>query len=146
MLRRLRPSAADTIILSHSCPSVLKKLTLKGTLLSLTIQDEGAGFAPEARSNVYQRFRREPGIEDGRHGIGLGMVLVRSVATMHGGTVLIQQGAESGTKVTMTMKLQQNTGALVQSPAFRVDYAGERDHALIELSDVLPPELYGKEM
>lgn len=136
---------SNAVIYAPKNSTIQAKLTLNSTLLSLTIQDEGAGFSPETRSNVYERFRREPGIEDGRHGIGLGMVLVRSVATMHGGTVLMQQSPENGTRVTMTMKLQQSTSALVQSPAFRVDYAGERDHALIELSDVLPPELFSKE-
>ena len=135
---------SNAVIYAPKNSTIRATLTLTGTLLSLTIQDEGTGFAPETRSNVYERFRREPGIEDGRHGIGLGMVLVRSVASMHGGTVLMQQSPETGTKVTMTMKLRQSTNALVRSPAFRVDYAGERDHALIELSDVLPPELYSK--
>ena len=135
---------SNAVIYAPKNSTIRATLTLTGTLLSLTIQDEGTGFAPETRSNVYERFRREPGIEDGRHGIGLGMVLVRSVASMHGGTVLMQQSPETGTKVTMTMKLRQSTNALIRSPAFRVDYAGERDHALIELSDVLPPELYSK--
>ena len=35
--------------------------------------------------------------------------------------------------------------ATLRSPKMRIDYAGERDHGLIELSDVLPAHLYDPE-
>ena len=94
------------------------------------------------RSNVYTLFRREPGIEDSRYGIGLGMVLIRSAAAAHGGTVLIEQSSERGTRLTMSLAIRQNADNMVRTNAFHVDYAGERSHALIELSDVLPLAAY----
>ena len=73
------------------------------------------------------------------------MVLLRGAAVMHGGTVLLEYPKDSGTRVTMTLAIRQKTGSLVQSPGlFQVDYAGERDHHLIELSESLPAELYSK--
>lgn len=119
------------------------KLTRKGNLLYLTVQDGGSGVEKDLRGSVYTRYQRSPGIEDSRYGIGLGMVLVRAAAAMHGGTVLMEQGDKN--RVTMTIAIRQNTEGTVRSDRLLVDYAGERDHRLIELSDVLPPEVYRKE-
>ncbi len=120
-------------------------LIRKGNLLYLTVRDSGSGIAPNLRANVYSRYLREPGIEDGRHGIGLGMVLIRSAATAHGGTVLIQQPEGTGTQITMTLQIRQSNDTLVRSPVHCIDYAGERDHKLIELSEALPICVYRKE-
>lgn len=121
------------------------RLTCRGKMLFLSIQDSGSGIAENVKSSIFRRYLRQPGIEDGRYGLGLGMVLVRSAAANHGGTVLIDQPNGKGTRVTMTLALRQPTGTLLRSPVMRVDYAGERDHGLIELSDALPASLYEKE-
>ena len=120
-------------------------LVRKGNLLYLTVRDHGSGIAASLRGNVYSRYLREPGIEDGRYGIGLGMVLIRSAATAHGGTVLIEQPKDGGTQITMTLQIRQSNESLVRSPVHCIDYAGERDHKLIELSETLPISVYKKE-
>ncbi len=120
-------------------------LQRRGNMLYLTVQDSGSRIPEELRGNLFSRYRRQPGIEDSRNGIGLGMVLVRSVAAQHGGTVLLEYPKDSGTRITMTLAIRQNTDSMVRSPIMRVDYAGERDHRLLELSDVLPHILYETE-
>ncbi len=122
--------------------SIHASLTLHGRLLQLRIRDTGSGIAENIRSSVFARYLRQPGIEDGRYGLGLGMVLIRSAAANHGGTVLIDQPEVSGTRVTMTMMVRQNGSGTLRSPVMRVDYAGERDHGRIELSDCLPLSAY----
>jgi len=121
------------------------RLNLRGKKLYLTVQDNGHGIPEELRSTVHNRYLRQPGIEDSRFGIGLGMVFIRSAAACHGGTVLIDHPAETGTRITMTMELRQNKPGTFSSNILRVDYAGERDHGLIELSDTLPANLYHME-
>lgn len=120
------------------------KVTRRENRLYLTFQDSGCGIAPNRRSSVYSRFLRQPGLDDGRQGIGLGMVLIRSAATAHGGTILIEHPAEQGLRLTVTLEIRQNRGGQLRSPVLRVDYAGEWDHSLIELSESLPASLYGK--
>lgn len=117
-------------------------LTRTGRMLRLTVQDPGTGIPQELRGSLFRRYLRQPTIEDGRHGIGLGLVLVRSAAARHGGTVLIDSPGSTGTRVTMTMEIRQDLPQRLRSPFLRVDYSCERDHGLIELSDVLPPECY----
>ena len=118
------------------------RLTRKGTRLYLTVQDSGCGIPESQRGNVYSRFLRQPGLEDSRQGIGLGMVLIRSAATAHGGTVLIEQPQDQGLRITLTLEIRQSQSNLVRTPGLRVDYAGEWDHSLIELSESLPASLY----
>lgn len=118
------------------------KLTRVGRMLHLTVQDSGTGIPENLQGNVYNHFQRQPGIEDGRFGIGLGMVLIRSAATIHGGTVLIDQPEHAGTRVTMTLAIRQDADAIVRSSIISVDYAGGRDHGLLELADNLPMEFY----
>lgn len=115
------------------------QLTRKKDRLQLSITDAGDG---PSSGNLYRRFLRQPTLEDPRLGIGLGMVLVRSVAAQHGGTVLVDQPKSGGNRVTLTLSIRQSKSIHVRTPILRIDYAGERDHGLLELSDVLPAELY----
>jgi len=118
------------------------RLSRREQRLYLTVQDTGCGIPDSQRGSVYYRFLREPGMEDNRHGIGLGMVLIRAAASAHGGTVLIDHPSQQGTRVTMSLAIRQSDGNNLRSPSFRVDYAGEWNHSLIELSESLPAELY----
>lgn len=117
-----------------------------GTSLRLSVWDCGPGIAQEIQGNLFSRYLRQPGIEDSRFGLGLGMVLVRSAAAAHEGAVLIDQPEGWGTRVTLTIALRRETAGVLRSPTMRIDYAGERDHALTELSDCLPISLYQKEI
>ena len=114
----------------------------KDRKIYLTIQDDGPGVPPGIRSSVHARYQRQPGLESGHFGIGLGMVLIRSAAAAHGGTVLMEHPEEGGARITMTLQIRQTNGANFRSQILKVDYTGELDHALVELSDVLPATLY----
>lgn len=118
------------------------RLTRRENMLYLTVQDHGDGIGDDVRSNVHTRFRRQPGLEDRRFGIGLGMVLIRNAAAIHGGTVLMDHPEGCGTRIIMSMAIMKKADSMVRSSVMQVDYAGERDHSLIELSDVLPNSLY----
>ncbi len=118
------------------------KLTRHGSKLYLTVTDSGRGIPDEILGSVFSRHLRQPGVEEGRHGIGLGMVMIRSAASAHGGTVLIEKGSEKGTRLTMTLAIRKDLKGNLASPRLRVDYTGEFDHGLIELADVLPLEAF----
>ena len=117
-------------------------LTRRNNMLYLSVEDCGAGINPELQGDVHARFRRQPRLEDRRFGIGLGIVLIRSAAATHGGTVLIDHPEGCGTRITMSMAIQQNDETVVRSSGLQVDYAGERNHCLIEFSEVLPAFVY----
>ncbi len=118
------------------------KLTNRGSKLYLTVEDSGSGIPASLRGTVYSRYLREPSVEDGRHGIGLGMVLVYAAAAAHGGTVLMEQPENGGTRITMTLSTDNDHSGMLRSNILQVDYAGERSHGLVELSDILPHGAY----
>lgn len=120
-------------------------LTRRGTKLYLTVQDSGTGVDPQLRGSIHARYLREPGVEDGRFGIGLGMVLIRSAAAAHGGTVLMEHPDGRGARITMTIAIRQPSSSNFRTPVLKIDYAGDRDHGLIELSHALPARLYETE-
>ncbi len=118
-------------------------LTRRGRTLRLTIQDSGSGIGQEVMGDLFKRYLRQAGIEDGRFGLGLGMHIVHAAAVHHGGTLLVVPGAEGGTRIVMTLAIRQSDGKRLQSPIFPVDYTGGFDHTLVELADCLPAQLFG---
>lgn len=89
----------------------------------------------------FTRYLREPGLGDGREGLGLGLKLVQLAASAHGGTVLLYPDGEE-LIAELSLPIRQDT--TLRSPRLRISYAGERDPMLVELSDILPPEFYKK--
>ena len=93
--------------------------------------------------NIFSRFQRQAGLERTYSGIGLGLTIARKAAAAHNGTLLLDQTQDGHPRFTISLSIQTPQGSDVRSPIrLPVDYAGGYDHALVELSDVLPPELY----
>lgn len=127
------------------------KATKEGDKISVTLHQAGSklyfcvsdtGNSLE-RSNIFNRYLREPGLEAGYTGLGLGLTIVRKAAAAHGGTLLLEKLPKGGAKFTMSLNvIQPDKSGLRSHVRLPVDYAGGHDHALLELSDVLPSELY----
>lgn len=126
--------------------TVTARLTRHGEKLFLTVQDSGNGIAPAVRDTAFIRYLREPCIEDSRFGMGLGMVLIQAAASIHGGTVLLEQPENGGLCLTMTIAIRKRQEGLLREPILKVDYAGEREHRRVELSDVLPADAFWQEL
>ena len=109
--------------------------------LYLTVTDSGSPDRAGLSAGLFSRFLREPGMEDGRSGLGLGLTLVRAAAAAHHGTLLLNETCSGGIRATLSLPIRQDSVSL-RSPALHIDYAGERDHGLIELSESLPCQLY----
>lgn len=119
------------------------RVTQKNDMLYLTVQNSNHPDFQPISSDPFRRFQRKPGIENSKFGIGLGLVLVRAAAAAHGGTVLMEQSQER-TTLTMTISIRESTEALVRTLVLRPDYAGERDHLLLEFADFLSAAHYNK--
>lgn len=109
-----------------------------------TVTDGGSqsGLSP---AGMFNRYTRQPGLEDPRHGIGLGMSFIHAAASTHGGTVFVQQTADRRTQVTMTLQIRRDSKTVLRTPVLIPDIYGGYDPALIELSEVLPSGLYKNE-
>lgn len=113
-------------------------------ILYIHIKDNGNGIPVDKIGNIFQYYQRQPGLEDSRTGLGLGLVMVRAAALVHGGTVLVDQPDGIGTRITLSIPIRHSPTNIVRSQVFNIDYAGGWDHSLLELSDVLPAQLYNK--
>ena len=117
-------------------------LTRQEDRLYLSIQDDGSGIPEDVLNNMHRRYRRFPTLDEGNNGVGLGMSLIRACASAHGGAVLVTQPELPGARTTMTIAIRQGQEASLRDTILIPDYAGERDHILVELSDCLPSELF----
>lgn len=121
---------------------ILVQLQQNGKKLYLRVTGGRDPQAGDLFQSAHGQFLRQPALEDPRLGIGLGMVLMRSVAAMHHGALLMDRPDELHDRVTLTLDIRQAKQDLVKSPVLAVDYAGHQDHLLMELSDVLPSDCY----
>ncbi len=75
-----------------------------GDGVAFAVHDDGPGMAPEVLDTIFRRF--EPRPQGGRkRGAGLGLAIVKSFVELHGGTVDIATGPNSGTTVTCRFPL-----------------------------------------
>ena len=118
------------------------RVTRRNNLLRLAFHDSGAAISDEALAAAHIAYQRPAGLETPDRGIGLGMVMIRAAAAAHEGSVLIDKPQEGGTRLTLTLRILPCKDASFRSKLLRPDYAGERDHAMIELSEQLPAKFY----
>jgi signal transduction histidine kinase/HAMP domain-containing protein len=70
------------------------------------VEDEGAGPAPAADSELFGRFRRG-GNEPAPAGLGLGLWLVKSIIDRHGGNVSYERTALGRTRFNLTLPVEE---------------------------------------
>ena len=112
------------------------ELRRKGTRLHILYTDPGAMMPPDP----FTRYLRDPGLEDPRLGLGMGLKLVTTAAVAHQGCAFLVPRKTGGVTTVLDLPIRQDTP--LRSNRHRISYTGERDALLVELSDVLPPEFY----
>jgi two-component system, OmpR family, sensor histidine kinase SenX3 len=77
------------------------------TLVAITITDTGVGLDPTQFKRIFKRFYRVPGRTMAKiKGTGLGLFLVRNIASQHGGdAVASSPGPGRGTSIIITLPL-----------------------------------------
>lgn len=89
----------------HSWPGTQVTVTVEALqdIVRVLVQDDGPGIAPEHVERVFDRFYRA---DDSRArasgGSGLGLSIVKSIVTDHGGSVALASVPGQGTIVTVT--------------------------------------------
>ena len=94
VVRNLADNAAR-----HATARVAVSVGREGGDAVLRVDDDGSGVAVADRERVFERFTRlDEGRWRGAGGAGLGLALVRAVATAHGGTVAVLDAPLGGAR------------------------------------------------
>ncbi|EPS1225294.1 MULTISPECIES: ATP-binding protein [Burkholderia] len=96
----------------------------------LTVTDTGQGIATEFVPYVFDMFRRaDDSPASPRRGLGLGLSIVRHIAELHGGSVIVASaGRDRGTTFTVTLPAGWQPGGAM---AWSIVQAGGRRDALV---------------
>lgn len=69
----------------------------------ITIQDEGPGIPDYARERVFERFYSLTRPDTGQKSTGLGLNLVKEIATLHGGDIQLENREPHGLRAVLTL-------------------------------------------
>jgi signal transduction histidine kinase len=84
-----------------------------GTMLRISVEDQGPGIPPEHRAGLFERFYRLRADADAP-GIGLGLAIAKGIVEAHGGTIGVDSEVGRGTSVWFTLP---NAGRRHADPA-----------------------------
>lgn len=77
----------------------------------ITVTDSGCGISAEHLSHVFERFYRIEQSRPGSHqNVGLGLAVVKSIVSRHGGRVEIESKAGEGTRVRLILPASAAAG------------------------------------
>jgi len=129
-------------------PYVEAEMTYDKEFIYIHIQNPCFEKDQEHFTTAFTHYLRRPSIDNGRSGIGLGMVLIRGTALSHQGVVHIHQPDPCTMRVTLSLKIQDPDDiTILRSPTKKLsNYTGGKDIALIEFSEFLPDTCYTKDL
>lgn len=84
--------------LRHGAGEIVLTARRSGGGVAIDVTDQGPGFAPDFAALAFERFARGDRTRGG-DGVGLGLAIVASIATAHGGTVTLVGSAPTTLRV-----------------------------------------------
>ncbi|MFP3466905.1 sensor histidine kinase [Leifsonia sp. SIMBA_070] len=95
----------NALVHSPAGSSITVDVRLQGDQAVLKVTDEGAGIVGIDPTRIFDRFARAHPAAPGRTraGFGIGLALVRDVATRHGGDVAVTRTGPTGTAIELRL-------------------------------------------
>jgi two-component system, OmpR family, sensor histidine kinase TctE len=103
----LLEEAVDNLVdnaLRYGCPeggAISLRVAARDGEVSLSVSDCGPGIGQRDAQRVFERFTRLD--EDGGRGCGLGLSIVRTIATRHGGRIDLDRSPSGGACFTLSL-------------------------------------------
>lgn len=91
----------------YSEGEVTLTLSRENTTAVLRVEDHGPGVPPAQRERIFEKFYRLPGASERSGGVGLGLALVRSIASHHGGSVSCKDRMDGRQGACFELRLPQ---------------------------------------
>jgi PAS domain S-box-containing protein len=73
-----------------------------GTMIRISVEDQGPGISPEQQAGLFERFYRVRSDNDAP-GVGLGLAIAKGIVEAHSGSIGIESEPGSGTRVWFTL-------------------------------------------
>jgi two-component system, OmpR family, sensor histidine kinase KdpD len=90
----------------EGAPIEVEVLAAEGEVL-ISVTDEGPGIADELLPQVFERYR-QAGDGGSMTGVGLGLFIVHSLASAHGGRAWAENVPARGARITFTLPVRRN--------------------------------------
>jgi PAS domain S-box-containing protein len=105
--------------------------------LEMSVSDNGIGMAEEGIARLFQPFSQiDSGLARKFEGTGLGLIMVKLLAELHGGSVAVQSAVGEGSRFTVWVPLRQTEEPVEEPIAHAVPRyagtAGERIALVVE--------------
>ena len=111
----------------------------EGNVLTIVIKDDGCGIPAGQLHTALERCRYDSELSELDRGPGLGLSAVRSIARLHGGTLLLESREGVGTAVRISLnRAPRGVGPMQASPAYTASF----DNMLTGLADCLPAKTF----
>ena len=103
-----------------------------------SVSDDGCGISEDVMGHVFERYRAGFSLDEMSGGAGLGLSVVRGIARIHDGTLMLESRPGRGTSARVSLARKLPAAALHAPEA-----EGRREESLlVGLSDCLPPECF----
>lgn len=97
---------SNAIKFSNPGGTVTVTLKRQGTMLNLSVSDQGIGMAPESLERIGEAFFQEQGgLARSYEGTGLGLSIVKGLVELHQGTLRAMSEIGAGTTVTVLLPI-----------------------------------------
>ena len=135
-------------LLSNSINNILPGGRIRASLLKtgtgtiISVDDDGKGIPMNELSKVFESYKYRDRLKDPASGTGLGMVIVRGIAQLHGGTVVVEsRGEGKGTAVRVMISNCVEAPSVLKNPMTPYT-SNSMERILTELSDSLSLDCY----
>ena len=117
-------------------------LTRTGSYAIIEVRDNGAAL--DRLQNTLDALASCPGGEsESEPGAGFGLAIVRSTARAHGGTLVVSAKSDgTSAAISLSLRAPDRIAQELHTERARFDYTGGLRQDLIELSEVLPPDVF----
>lgn len=115
--------------------NIYVNLYIKGDKIKISVKDEGIGIPKEKANCIFERFEQvESRNRMEKQGSGIGLYLVKSLVSLHGGTINVNSEVNQGSEfiVVIPRELLNNGEELIIQKKEEVRYS----RANIEFSDI----------
>jgi len=116
--------ASNALKFTPQCGRVRVKVRHEGAEWRVVVSDSGPGIPPEAHSRVFEPFYRLSREERaGIEGNGLGLAICRELVEQMGGEISLGSELGEGTRVTVTLPLEQRQASPLVSNGADLDHS-----------------------